>query len=621
MSRPVPGRRSWAVIAALGLAMATALAGPASRASAAAPACDTNLGTKTPVLLVHGFHEGPASWKPMVSALEQARIPGVAVVAPFDYEHWDTQWVTNDYLGPALAREITCLANASGADGGLGRVILVAHSMGGLVIRCAMDPACAGPDAAKPEQVGLVITLGTPNTGSVLANIGNSLSTAGTVTLSPVGTLVCLAMHRELGAPPCSDLLSWLLGANSPAAKAMAVRLKGKPSTELQKLKPLPSAIPLYAIAGNLSVTTKLFDLPPFHVTGPEFDYGDPVVSVQSALAGAPHPGAGSGTSVINCGSLSLPALVGATSPAVISGEACWHLTEISSSAWQRAVIGHIRDYQSANPAVDWLNTSYTTDCAGVADQPFTVALHDGRGVYQPDGPGGRSYDVAVAGIAHGYLEGDATPQTAVLLTCSPQPSNYSVTEIQVLRTDKQRVGDPLRPPGLVKNALYSMPFFEDNKLAIAHGLLSSAAAYYGPNDCHACGPSIHYKLSWRWNGHAFALTKATRLSGTSSPAPTACPSSAQLVAAWNSAPASVRHSWAAPGITIARFEGITCWHEWVVAAPVFNSPANGIGVFSQQGALHLFPVADLQSFRDAVCQSADAPDSWRGDTVADCHS
>jgi hypothetical protein len=97
-----------------------------------------------------------------------------------------------------------------------------------------------------------------------------------------------------------------------------------------------------------------------------------------------------------------------------------------------------------------------------------------------------------------------------------------------------------------------------------------------------------------------------------------ACPSSAQLLAVWDAAPASLRDSWAAPGLNISGFQGISCWSSWVVTAPIAQT-GNGIFVFSQQGTLHIFPVADLQQFRSAVCASPDAPTAWRNETVADC--
>jgi pimeloyl-ACP methyl ester carboxylesterase len=503
------------------LALAATIMTPARGAvsAATAPSCENDFGTKTPVLLVHGFREGPGVWTSMTHTIETA-IPGVAVVAPFDYQAENTQWVNNANIGPKLAREITCLATASGVNGGLGKVIVIAHSMGGLAVRCAVDPACAGADvAANAKQIGLVITLGTPNTGSLLATTGDVLSDTGSV--------ACTVLAAEGTVPGCPDLLGWLFGANSPAATAMAVGPDGKPSPDLQALKALPSGIPLYALAGKVTVTTSLFDLPPFQVSGPELgDFGDLVVSVDSALDGAPpstpahpgrstpHPGPGSGSGTISCGTVSLPSLMGPLSASVIPDVTCWHLTELTDSAWQAAVVNQIKEYQSSAQVVDWLNATYTTSCGGIATQPFSVTVHNGQGQYQTTGSPYQDYNVAVTSVAHGYLLGDGTPQIAVLLSCSPQPSNYSVTEIQVFTPERQELGTPLRPPNLVPNGLYNLPFFDDQPFTIGDGLLNSGAAYYGPEDCHACGPSIQYQLSWQWTGRNFTLKKATKLSG-----------------------------------------------------------------------------------------------------------
>jgi hypothetical protein len=106
------------------------------------------------------------------------------------------------------------------------------------------------------------------------------------------------------------------------------------------------------------------------------------------------------------------------------------------------------------------------------------------------------------------------------------------------------------------------------------------------------------------------------------SPSPAAaCPTSAQLTAAWNAAPATVQKSWAPPGINITGFQGITCWSTWVVAAPISTTPGNGNFVFSQAGQLHPQPVAELQQFRSAVCSSSGSPAAWRGETIAGCQS
>jgi hypothetical protein len=106
-----------------------------------------------------------------------------------------------------------------------------------------------------------------------------------------------------------------------------------------------------------------------------------------------------------------------------------------------------------------------------------------------------------------------------------------------------------------------------------------------------------------------------------SPPPAAACPDSAQLTAAWNAAPVTAQQSWAAPGINITGFQGISCWSTWVIASPISTSPGNGIIVFSQAGQLHLQPVAQLAQFRSAVCSSSASPAAWRTETVAGCQS
>jgi hypothetical protein len=61
-----------------------------------------------------------------------------------------------------------------------------------------------------------------------------------------------------------------------------------------------------------------------------------------------------------------------------------------------------------------------------------------------------------------------------------------------------------------------------------------------------------------------------------------ACPSSAHLHVAWNTAPTLVRLSWTR--LTVSGFLAISCWQNWVVADPVANG--NGTAVFSEQNRL-----------------------------------
>jgi hypothetical protein len=161
---------------------------------------------------------------------------------------------------------------------------------------------------------------------------------------------------------------------------------------------------------------------------------------------------------------------------------------------------------------IDWRNTHYTGDCGGVAPHPFTVTVNNGQGEYGPDPATNQTYDIQVLDVAHGDLLADGSIQTAVLLYCTPQPSNYFKTEIQVFTTGQERLGAALDPPDLVPNGLY-FPWFDDKPFNIGSGALVTGAAYYGPQDCHGCGPSIQYLLNWTWDGSRF-VPSATRISG-----------------------------------------------------------------------------------------------------------
>lgn len=319
---PVPGRASRAFMAA-----------PISCPAAA------GLGTNVPVLLVHGFTQGPDIWSSggansMISAI--GAIGGVKVVPPFDYSQENTSWVTNSHIGPALAGEIRCLASTSQRLGGAGKVFLVGYSMGGLAIRCALDPRCAA-DAADPSQVGLVVTLGTPNIGSSLLRSPAKVHVKQNGWISTTMASACDAQSM------CRD--SFLRVPTSEAARAMAIG-----SAELHDLAAVPGQIPVYALAGRILVTDTIFGVPI-----PSWDIGDGVVLEDSALAEAPaigaqtgsHTGAGAGQQTIPCGSIQLTQLdlFHATPVPPISRLAvtCSHFTEVTDPAWQAAVAAAIR--------------------------------------------------------------------------------------------------------------------------------------------------------------------------------------------------------------------------------------------------------------------------------------
>jgi pimeloyl-ACP methyl ester carboxylesterase len=406
--RRVRGAAALLLLASAGTVIApAAVASPGRNISASsAPACANDFGTKVPVVLVHGFHEETDVWKPLTKSIQQD-LPD-AVVTLFDYP--GTQWVTGPDVAPKLADLISCLAGDSTGNGGLGKVIIVAHSMGGLAVRCAVSAACAGPAAAKPTQVGLEITLGTPNTGSLLATTGNGLSDIGQFSCKTV-----LAIEPGLAALPCPDLLGWLFGAKTPAALALESGVNGNPSHAIASLPALSSKVPLDAIAGQVTVTTSLFQLGPFSIAGPQLgDLGDLVVSEASALDGAPptspphpgssaqHPGPGSGAVTVPCGTISVATLIGVgpSLGAVAPDVTCWHETETTDDRWQGDIITAIKTSLAAGQVTASLPVVSCPTSLGI-DQP-AVPLPPSRTVTVPQA---LAADLSVYGDTQGIME------------------------------------------------------------------------------------------------------------------------------------------------------------------------------------------------------------------------
>ena len=93
-------------------------------------------------------------------------------------------------------------------------------------------------------------------------------------------------------------------------------------------------------------------------------------------------------------------------------------------------------------------------------------------------------------------------PETAVLLSCHPEPSNFFVTEIQVFRTGPDRMA-VLTPP---KSAAPLSPGYFDDALTIRDDRLNTRMHEYDPahGDSHASGPSAYQDVSWQWDGRRY---------------------------------------------------------------------------------------------------------------------
>jgi triacylglycerol lipase len=107
-----------------------------------------------PVLLIHGYGCNSGYWHPMSKALAKARITHYAV---------DLEPVLLDIDGyvPLIHDAVETLCTETGHH----KIVIVAHSMGGLATRAYLrDHGC--------KRIAKVITLGTPHRGTGLANFG-----------------------------------------------------------------------------------------------------------------------------------------------------------------------------------------------------------------------------------------------------------------------------------------------------------------------------------------------------------------------------------------------------------------------------------------------------------------
>lgn len=232
-------------------------------------------GTKAPVLFVHGWHGHANDLGPLRSGIEA--IGGVTVDTTFSYPN--THWVTSSDVGPALAQRIVCLADKSRVAGGVGQVVVVAHSMGGLAVRCASDPICAKTDIG--DRLGLVVTLGTPNLGTPLADYAAASRPGSDISTGlPRAVLNATNGLCHLISPTAADLgvCDWFLSSD-PGLQGLRPA-----SSQLASLPPLRAGVPRVAIGGHITVTSRLFFGPTFTLA----DLGsDGVVGVNSAHADA----------------------------------------------------------------------------------------------------------------------------------------------------------------------------------------------------------------------------------------------------------------------------------------------------------------------------------------------
>lgn len=250
--------------------------------------CDPTPGlqkNQVPIALVHGFWGGPDVWDGTLANGPSMKtslgyVQGAYIVKPFDYRNFSTHWVNDPAIGPKLAHTIACLAQASLDVGGHGKVIAIAHSMGGLAIRYAAT--CGSPDCqAAAKSLGLVITIGTPNFGSL---VGDAFGPVADALCAGQNVVIAINNHL-LHSANTEECREWT------AVSAMETGMQSK----VGRLPMLPQSIPLMGIAGDVHSMLQAFNST-ISVTD-----SDTLVPVASALVGHPQTASGAGTKVFKC--------------------------------------------------------------------------------------------------------------------------------------------------------------------------------------------------------------------------------------------------------------------------------------------------------------------------------
>jgi hypothetical protein len=174
-------------------------------------------------------------------------------------------------IGPTLASAIACIAAEHDREEPGRKVVVVAHSMGGLAVQFAQGQTVDGRSVAT--RLGDVITVGTPFDGAQLLAFASG---AGGVVFRAISDAALGTCDEEDTQRRARDICGLLGTTETPAVQAM---IPG--SAELDALPPWQAGVVRHPIAGDIDVTIGVLGLE--QVLG----LGDFAVSVDSAVAGA----------------------------------------------------------------------------------------------------------------------------------------------------------------------------------------------------------------------------------------------------------------------------------------------------------------------------------------------
>ncbi|HEX6461970.1 MAG TPA: hypothetical protein VFZ58_01710 [Candidatus Saccharimonadales bacterium] len=310
-------RTSAARIAAVVLLLATLIM--AIPAQAQTKGCLKGIGKKNPILLVPGFNSTTDGWDKDGSLGARVKKLEDTVVNIFNYDKYRTRWITDDNIGPKLAKRVACIAQSSREEGGKGKVIVIGHSMGGLAAQYAANQTVNGRRVA--DDIGLAIPIGSPFAGSQLADWAITLARSYCAVQR-----ITLVGGKTISADPnkCEAIIDTYT----------AIGGLRQNSAKLRELPPFPADVPVHAIAGNVQEVK-------FNIFGVELKplNSDLVVTTDSATKakGSTNPAYGGGQSVVEC--------ISVWPVPVFSDASCEHTRLLTDKNVQTRVVDAISQY------------------------------------------------------------------------------------------------------------------------------------------------------------------------------------------------------------------------------------------------------------------------------------
>jgi triacylglycerol esterase/lipase EstA (alpha/beta hydrolase family) len=180
--------------------------------------------TGTPVLMVHGLYHNRTAWLIFARRLRRA---GFVNLHTFGYNSFTKDF---EYALTGLKARLDDLL----ADSPDGRIILVGHSLGGLLCRCA-----AG-DPKYRDKVAALVALGSPHGGSELAWLGGNRMARGLIP----GRIISEAV-AEAPDPDCPKLAVYTMADDYVIP--LDLLLTGRPGWEERVCAPMGHVWMLYS--------------------------------------------------------------------------------------------------------------------------------------------------------------------------------------------------------------------------------------------------------------------------------------------------------------------------------------------------------------------------------------